>query len=208
MLQLNDLTSLNIEPGRKIIRSEELESVLDAESLLQAARAEAQRIVDSAQAEFDRRSAEGYEDGMNAGRMEIAERMLDSVTKTVNYVSSLEKSVVDIVMKALRKILGDMPDRDRVAQVVKSALAVARTQRTVTVRVHPEDADHVRSQITLITKPYPAVQFLEVTADNRLQRGSCLLESEIGVVDASLEIQLKAIENSLARTLVHREEPS
>ena len=203
MIQLNDLKALNIEPGRKILRAAELENVLDAQAILDAARAEAKNIVDTAQAEFDRQSAAGYEDGMTAGRMDIAERMIDSVAKTVNYVSSLEKSVVDLVMKALRKILGDMPDRDRVAQVVKSALAVARTQRTVTVRVHPEDADHVKSQLAVITKPYPGVQFLEVTPDVRLTRGACILESEVGVVDASLEVQLQAIENSLKRTLIH-----
>lgn len=33
-------------------------------------------------------------------------------------------------------------------------------------------------------------------ADARLERGSCLLESELGVVDASLETQLKALENA------------
>jgi type III secretion protein L len=205
VFQLKDLEKLRIEPGRKVIKSEELETLIDSQAILDTARVEAKQIVDSAQAEFDRQSKAGYDDGMLAGRMEIAERMIDSVTKTVNYVSSLEKSVVDLVMKALRKILGEMPDRERVAQVVRSALAVARTQRNVTVRVHPEDADHVRSQLAVITKPYPGVQFLEVTPDIRLTPGSCILESEVGVVDASLEVQLKAIENSLSRTLVHQE---
>jgi type III secretion protein L len=203
MLQLKDLASLSIEPGRKIVRAEELETCIDAQGILDAARAEAKRIVDSAQAEFDRQSTAGYEDGMTAGRMEMAERMIDSVSKTVNYVSGLERSVVDIVMKALRKILGDMPDRERVAQVVRSALSVARNQRNVAVRVHPDDADHVRSQLAEITKPYPGVHFLECTPDARLQRGACILESEVGVIDASLDVQLKAIENSLSRTLVH-----
>ncbi len=203
MLELKDLEKLKIEPGRKVIKAAELETVLDAQAILDAARAEAQRIVDGAQAEFERQSKAGYEDGMTAGRMEIAERMIDSVAKTVNYVSSLERSVVDLVMKAMRKILGEMPDRERVVQVVRSALAVARTQRNVTVRVNPEEAEHVREQLAQITKPYPGVHFLEVAADVRLAKGSCLLESEVGVVDASLDVQLKAIENSLARTLVH-----
>ncbi len=202
MLQLKDLAALNIEPGRKVIRAEELESVLDAHALLETARAEAKRIVDAAQAEFDRRSAAGYEDGMTAGRMEIAERMIDSVAKTVNYVSSLERSVVDIVMKALRKILGDMPDRERVVQVVRNALSVARNQRNVTVRVHPQEAELVQARLAEITQPYPGVRFLEVASDARLAPGACVLESEVGVVDASLEVQLKAIENSLSRTLV------
>ena len=47
--------------------------------------------------------------------------------------------------------------------------------------------------ITLMT----ACDFLDVVPDARLERGSCLLESELGVVDASLETQLKALENAL-----------
>ena len=31
-----------------------------------------------------------------------------------------------------------------------------------------------------------------------MKRGDCILESELGVVDAGLETQLKAIENALA----------
>jgi type III secretion protein L len=38
--------------------------------------------------------------------------------------------------------------------------------------------------------------FLTVLADARLSRNSCILESELGVVDASLETQLKALENA------------
>ena len=47
--------------------------------------------------------------------------------------------------------------------------------------------------ITLMT----ACDFLDVVPDARLERGAGLLESELGVVDASLETQLKALENAL-----------
>ena len=47
--------------------------------------------------------------------------------------------------------------------------------------------------ITLMT----ACDFLDVVPDASLERGACLLESELGVVDASLETQLKALENAL-----------
>ena len=39
--------------------------------------------------------------------------------------------------------------------------------------------------------------FLDVTADPRMKPGDCILECELGVVDASLETQLKAIEHAL-----------
>lgn len=38
---------------------------------------------------------------------------------------------------------------------------------------------------------------VDVTADPRMKPGDCILECELGVVDASLETQLKAIEHAL-----------
>ena len=38
--------------------------------------------------------------------------------------------------------------------------------------------------------------FLTVVSDSRLEKNACILESELGVVDASLETQLKAFENA------------
>ena len=40
-----------------------------------------------------------------------------------------------------------------------------------------------------------------MVADRRLSAGGCILETEIGVVDASIEVQLKALERSLAKRL-------
>lgn len=206
MLQLKDLAALNVSPQTKIVRAEEYQSLVNAQQVIDLARQEAARIVASAQAEFERQKAAGYEDGLAAGRMEMIDKMIDSVGRSVDYFSGVEKSIVDIVMKALRKILGEMDDRERVVQVVRSALAVARNQRNVLVRVHPSEAESVRSQIQRITSPYPGVRFLEVTPDARLQPGACVLESEVGVVDAGIDVQLAAIEKSLSRSLIGAEQ--
>ena len=38
---------------------------------------------------------------------------------------------------------------------------------------------------------------LEVVADHRLKGGGCVLETELGIVDASVELQLQALEKAL-----------
>ena len=38
-------------------------------------------------------------------------------------------------------------------------------------------------------------------ADSRLSDGGCILETDVGVVDASIDVQLQAIENSLSKSL-------
>ena len=73
-----------------------------------------------------------------------------------------------------------------------------RNQQHVTIRVAPADEKAVRAELASMLASVPGgTSFLDVVPDARLERGACLLESELGVVDASLETQLKALENAL-----------
>lgn len=201
MLQLKRLDKLELQPATKIIRSAEFQTLLDAEAIIAAAEAEAERIRAAAREEYESEKQRGYADGLVEGRMEMAEKMIDSVGRAVDYFSGLEHRVVDLVLKALRKILGELDARDRVVNVVRTALAVAKNQSHVTLRVTPADAEIARERLAEITKPYPEIHFLEVVPDSRLAPAACILETELGVIDASLELQLAAIEKSLARSL-------
>jgi type III secretion protein L len=119
----------------------------------------------------------------------------------VEYLSSLESKVVELVLKCLKKVLGEMPPEERVTAVVRNALAVTRNEAKVTIRVCPGDKETVESRINEIIKPYPGIRMIDVVADLRLSPDGCVLETEIGVVEASLEGQIQAIENSLSRSV-------
>ncbi len=195
------LPNLTLEPDRKIVRADEYSAYVDAQAIIAAAREEAERIRIDAQAEYERQKQKGYEDGLFDGQQMIAEKMLDTVEKAVDYLSGLETKVVEIVLKALRKILGEVNQQDVIVQVVRNAMAVARTQPQVTLRTCPEEADTVRERLGEILAGYPGISNVDVVADKRLQRGGCILETEMGVVDASVEVQLEAIRSSLLRSL-------
>ena len=201
MLQLNESESFQLEPGAKRVPAEEFQAYLDAQEIVKAGKREAERIIAEAQKTAEQLKQEGYEEGLEEGRLEMAEKMVDSIGRTVDYFSALEGKVVDIVMKALKRILGEMDEDQRVVGVVRSALGLARDQAKVTLRVAPTEAEIAQQKLDEITRPYPGIHFLEVAPDTRLGATDCILETELGVVDASLDVQLKAIENSLASSL-------
>lgn len=51
---------------------------------------------------------------------------------------------------------------------------------------------------------YPGVGYLDLLPDARLAPGACILESEIGMVEASLEDQLCALRAAFERTFGRR----
>ncbi len=186
-------------PGVRILRAEEYSRLIEARNLLAAARERAAAIRAEAEEAYEARKREGYEDGVMEGRMEQAEKMMETAMQAVEYIENIEETLVKVVGSAVRKIIGELDDRERIVRVVRAALVSVRSQQKVLIRVCPADEAAVREALAAMIASAPGgVSFLDVSADPRMKRGDCILESELGVVDAGLETQLKAIENALA----------
>jgi type III secretion protein L len=97
-----------------------------------------------------------------------------------------------------------MDDRTLVRKVVKNALTVVRNQKQVTLRVSPGQAEDVKESLNSILADFPGIGFIDVMGDGRIKPGGCILETEIGVVDASVDIQLEAIQQSLEKKFQKR----
>ncbi|WYX20027.1 HrpE/YscL family type III secretion apparatus protein [Achromobacter xylosoxidans] len=130
--------------------------------------------------------------------------MIETVGRTVDYFAGVENEMVELVMSAVRKVVDGFDDREKVMVVVRNALAVVRNQKQMTLRLNPAEVDTVREQINDLLAAYPGVGYLDILADGRLARGSCILESEIGMVEASLEGQIQALRQAFQRTLGSR----
>lgn len=191
-----------IESGRRLVKAGEAAAVAEAGAVVSAAMAEADRIREEAKAAYEAEKKRGYEEGLENGRMEIAMQKLAQVDQSVAFMESVEAKMADVVMKALRTCVTEIGDREMTVNIVRKTLeAVVRTQRQVTVKVAPGMAEAVRARIDSLRAAYPTVETFDVVEDSRLKGPSCVLETEAGVADASVETQLAAIEKSLKKHL-------
>ena len=141
---------------------------------------------------------------MAAAQMEQAERMIDNAARMVEFFASVEQRMVGLVMDAMRRIVDDFDDTDRVIAVVRSGLAVLRNQKQLTLRLSPQHVDTVKSRASELLQAFPGIGMLDIVADSRLKGDAAILESEIGVVEASTEMQLRALEQGFRKMLGSR----
>ena len=184
------LTGDTVTPsaGTRVLKASEAAVLLEANAVLDAAR---ERVAD-----MERKA--GYRDGVEEGRLEHAEKVMETVLSSVEYIEGIEATLVNVVAVAVRKVIGEIDENERIVRIVRNALVTVRNQQHVTIRVAPADEKAVREGLASMLASVPGgASFLDVVPDARLERGACLLESELGVVDASLETQLKALENAL-----------
>ncbi len=186
-----------LSAGARLVKAEELGPLYDANSMIAEARRKAEEIAREAETAYEQRREQGYKDGAEEGKMEHAEKMMETILSSVEFIEGIENTLVSVVTQAIRKIIGEMDDKERIVQIVRTALNTVRGQQKVTVRVAPADEPAVSQAFSAMTSAAPGGgAFLTVLADARLSPNSCILESELGVVDASLETQLKALEKA------------
>ena len=191
-----------LQSDRRVVKATDVATVKSAAEIIAAAEAEAARIREDAKVAFEIEKKRGYEKGLTDGKMEISMQKLDQVDQSVSFMESVEAKMADIVMKALKSFVVEIGDREMVVQIVRKTMnAVIRTQRQVTLKVAPELVETVRARVAEFRTAYPTVENFDVVEDPRLKGPACILETEAGVADASIDTQLAAIERSIKRHL-------
>jgi type III secretion protein L len=191
--QLQGGTCAQVDPATAVLRAADFALWREARDVLEDARREADRIRNDARTAYEAERKKGYAEGQAQAQLEQAERMIEIASRSLEYFGRVERSMVDLVTDAVRKIIAGFSEHERVVMVVKSALSVVRNQKQMTLRVAPAHLETVKNQLSGVLSDYPGIGFLDVVGDQRLNGDACLLESDIGSVEASMAGQIAAL---------------
>ena len=192
--------NLQIETTGRLVKRAEAQSIADAMDVLSAARKEAEDIRRQAGEEFEAQRKLGYDKGLEDSKEEIAIQKLEQVEKSIDYLGSMENKIVEIVLTALKKCVAEIGDRELMVQVVQKAMqSVVRNQQQVVLKVSPEMLPTVKERLNEILSKFPGVNYINLMDDPRIKGVSCVIETDAGNVDASLDVQLSAIEKALGK---------
>jgi flagellar assembly protein FliH len=169
---------------------------------------------DQIRAREARARKEGREEGMAQGRTEF-EKKLTSVQQSLvqavrdfacereTYFHKVEAEVVGLAVAIARKILHREAQVDPLllAGVVRVGLDKVAAGTRVRLRVHP---DQIRAWQTFFAQQPDLRSLPELMGDATLGPGRCMLETELGSTDLTLETQLKEIEQGFFDLLAQR----
>lgn len=193
--------SFSVSPDEKILKPEQYADFMSAQEMIETAKKRAEQIVNDAKLAYEEEKKRGYNKGMEEGNQKISEFMIEAVERSVKNFEAFENDMIGVVINALRKILGEMNEKELVSRVVRNALETVRNQKKVNLTVNPDEVQVIKDQLTELLAQFPTINFIEILSDPRISKGGCRLETEVGVVDATIEIQVAAIKRSLTRTV-------
>jgi len=189
---------INLGPA---IKKEVHDAKLQARQIISTAHMDALRLADNAQKDRESAMAAGRKEGYEAGLAEWNNILLDSNRRRDTLLENAEPEIVRLAVRVAEKIIGRelITAPETIVSIVKEALKSARRERKFVLHVHPEHEAVVRERIAQLRSFSDDLQELRVFSDSEMSQGGCLIESEIGVVDARLETQLAVLEQALLR---------
>jgi flagellar assembly protein FliH len=144
-----------------------------------------------------------FEKKLATERQELVRAVSDFAQARENYFHKVEAEVVSLALAIARKILHREAQIDPLllAGVVRVGLDNVAAGTHVRLRVQPDQIqvwqDFFSQQAELKIPP-------ELMGDASLGPGRCILETELGSTDLTLETQLKEIEQGFFDLLAHR----
>ena len=192
--------TFELENGSPVVRADEAAAVASASDIIAAAEAEAAKVAEDAKAAYESEKARGYADGIEQGKREIMDQKLALLEESAQFMEGVENKMADIVIKALKKFVAEVGDKEMVCEIVKKSMrTIVRNQRQIRVKVAPEQLENVKARIKEISQDFPTLTYVEVLEDARISPTGCLVETDAGSVEASVEGQLDAIESSIRK---------
>ena len=144
-----------------------------------------------------------YQKKVEAERATVTAAVSDFAKERESYFSRVEGEVVGLALAIARKILHREAQVDPLllAGVVRVALEKVAIGTRVRLRVPP---DQVQAWQEFFAQHPGSPTVPELMGDDALGPGHCLLETELGSTDLTLETQLKEIEQGFFDLLAQR----
>jgi type III secretion protein L len=215
--QVFDLSRPVEEPAGEILEPEPLEAkppALDALGplmFLTGAQEKAAHILVEARREAEAVKQEVYNEAKLRGEEEGKHEILPALVSFAQAAQSLivfeERMVTrftpDIVRLALEiaaKVVGKavIEDHEIVASVLERAKREVSDAKVIRIRLHPLDQEILAEmRPELVRLGEEGGRKIEVLISEDIGRGGCRIETEIGVVDATIPTQLEEIQRQL-----------
>lgn len=142
-------------------------------------------------------AAIGHRQGLEKG-VEDASQVFGSYTLLWK---NAEAAIVVAALASISDVLGRLPDEYLVAAQIRKAFQAARDKKILRLYIDPGAAESVGKVMDSLAEMVGA-EVCELIVDASLAPGSCLVETDYGIVDGSIARHLEAIKRGLETALV------
>ncbi|VAX20171.1 hypothetical protein MNBD_NITROSPINAE02-1235 [hydrothermal vent metagenome] len=182
-------------------------SMKQAEEIIQKAKEDAETIRSEAKKEgYAEGKKLGYEDGKNETLpvMETFTKLLDEL-KSVRqgFYEGAEEEMIDLVINVAKTVIGEAvkDDPSLVRHAIRKAVGQLQNKEEMNIIVNSKDLAETEKFRPELAKMVESIDKITFRGDPNFARGGCMVETNIGSIDARVVTQLEAIRESFVNAI-------
>ena len=161
--------------------------------------------------------ASAYEQGFEAGKTEAAKALQaeysrkseelvhnfeslleDFKSEMERYDQDFDKAIVMLSLAIAKRIVAREIAMDEGAVLARSREAIRKIIGVEKIKIHvnPADEEYIREHRSELSAYADSVKEIAIEADGKVERGGCIIESELGNIDARVSTQFELIEEA------------
>ena len=203
-----------IQESKEKAKREEEAARVNAEQIVERAKIEVERMIKEAEMRVAEIEHEAYQKGYDVGRevgfkkgQSEVRRLIDRLGTIVgqaidvreDIIAASEKQMVDMILMIARKVIKDevVERKEVVLNNIREALRRIKDRDRVNIRVNFADLELTTAHKDELIKMMESLRKVNIYEDSRVDRGGCIIETDVGSIDARISTQLKEIEEAI-----------
>jgi flagellar assembly protein FliH len=164
-------------------------------------------------------SAKGYSDGLVKSGLEVKAEYEGKFSQVLTLMDNINKSMQDarnelvtghapqlihlweLMLQKLLQVKVKM-DPDVVNRVLENILSRVSDREKIMIYLNGADVEMVEENRESLTDTVRGVKFFEIHSDDHVDKGSCLIETNLGIYDARWRTQLEQVSSEVESLLM------
>ncbi|MCH9608564.1 MAG: Yop proteins translocation protein L [Chlamydiales bacterium] len=189
---------VHINGDTKVIPEEEFAQFLSASQLIEEIEKkeiESKEQLEKEAAQIKAQSEEkGSQEGLEKWNAQIA--FLESELKKTR--EEIAHSIVPLALTAVKKIIGKELEQKpaTILDIVTTALKPVSQHKKIALFVNKNDLERLEKNRNDLKKIFEHLESLAISARDDVAQGGCIIETEVGIINAQLDSQMNALEGA------------
>jgi type III secretion protein L len=185
----------------KVIPAEEFSTLMNAQEILEKAKEDAEAYLKEQQKEAAEMKEKATEEGFQKGLEQFNEKLFwfDRELKALRV--ELQNQILPLALKAARKIVASelKTNPEAIVDIVIQALAPVLQSKQITILVNKHDKEILEADKPELRAILEQVESFSILDRPDISRGGCIIETESGIINATIENQWRALESAFER---------
>lgn len=184
--------------GAAVIPQQEFSTLLEAKDVLEKAKEDMELYLKKNKEKCKSLQASAKEAGFNEGLAQFNKQLvwLEQKMKIVEH--EMSQKVLSIALQAAKKIVSTelKTHPQTIVDIVKNTVKPVLESKEVVIFVSKDDHSLVEEQKEALKGMFGSIKTFSIEEKEDLESGGCIIQTETGIINASLENQWRVMESA------------